>query len=215
MLFTVFLRKSHIREKSGSWDKGQNALSLSDCRIFISITSLEQNNGRKSNFKFRKTKNYFNNYWVEVLKNWHGHGTLKSTISKIMNWADFLHVGVHLRKLKVSLISWIYVLHGLPSLDVNLNEPSIAMWVFYVNSTCPNHLSLVWCKSSTVLATPSLLLNSIDDFPSLRQTLYIYHTICMSVQEIRLISLSFRGKTSLPYIITLLMQAVCTFPLLM
>ena len=101
----------------------------------------------------------------------------------------FVRPGCNFNFLKLSLISWTYVLHGLPSLGVNLNEPSIAMWVFYVNSTCPNHLSLVWRKSSTVLATPNLLLNSTDDFPSLRQTLHIYRTICMSVQEIQLISL--------------------------
>ena len=30
MLFVVFLHKSYVREKSYSWDKGQNALSQSD-----------------------------------------------------------------------------------------------------------------------------------------------------------------------------------------
>ena len=40
----VFLYRSCTWEKSGSWDMGQNALSQSDCRIFKSTISLEQNN---------------------------------------------------------------------------------------------------------------------------------------------------------------------------
>ena len=34
--------KSHIKENSGSWDMGQNALGQSDCRIFKSTISLEK-----------------------------------------------------------------------------------------------------------------------------------------------------------------------------
>ena len=34
MLTTVFLGKSHVWEKSGSWDMGENALGQSSCRIF-------------------------------------------------------------------------------------------------------------------------------------------------------------------------------------
>ena len=44
MLFNVFLHKSNICEKSGLSDMGQNTLGQSDCRIFESTTSLEQNN---------------------------------------------------------------------------------------------------------------------------------------------------------------------------
>ena len=43
ILFAVFLHKSHIWEKSGSWDMGQNALNQSDYRIFKTNKSLEQN----------------------------------------------------------------------------------------------------------------------------------------------------------------------------
>ena len=39
----IFLHKSHICEKSGSLDVVQNALGQSDCRIFKSVISLEQN----------------------------------------------------------------------------------------------------------------------------------------------------------------------------
>ena len=52
-------------------------------------------------YKFRKAKNYFNNFWVVVVKNGCGllgHGTLKSADLKkeLMNWADFLHVNTNL-----------------------------------------------------------------------------------------------------------------------
>ena len=43
ILFVVRLLKSHIWEKPDSGDMGQNAVSQSDCRIFKSTISLEQN----------------------------------------------------------------------------------------------------------------------------------------------------------------------------
>ena len=42
-VFVVLLHKSHIRQKFGSWDISQNALSQSDYRVFKSTISLEQN----------------------------------------------------------------------------------------------------------------------------------------------------------------------------
>ena len=42
-VFVVLLHKSHIRQKFGSWDMSQNALSQSDYRVFKSTISLEQN----------------------------------------------------------------------------------------------------------------------------------------------------------------------------
>ena len=78
-------------------------------------------------------------------------------------------------------------------------------------STCPNHLSLIWHITCTILATPSLFLTCADNFLSLRLTLHIQRTISISVREILLISLSYSGQTSLPYGITLLTQAVYNF----
>ena len=43
--------------------------------------------------KFRKTKSYFNDFWVDLVKNGHDHvvhETLKSA-DKFIDWADFLH----------------------------------------------------------------------------------------------------------------------------
>ena len=77
-------------------------------------------------------------------------------------------------------------------------------------STCPNNLSYL-THTCTVFATPSLLLNSADDFLSLTLTLHIQCTISMSVQEILLISPCFSGQTLLPYSITFLTQAVYNF----
>ena len=41
--FAVFLHRSHILEKFGYWEMGQNALDQSDYKIFGSTISLEQN----------------------------------------------------------------------------------------------------------------------------------------------------------------------------
>ena len=43
ILFSIPLPRSHIWKKSGFWDMGQNALGQSNCRIFKSALSLEQN----------------------------------------------------------------------------------------------------------------------------------------------------------------------------
>ena len=47
-------------------------------------------------YKFSKAKNYFNNYWVAMVKNgWDllDHETLKSSIfpNDLMNWVDWLN----------------------------------------------------------------------------------------------------------------------------
>ena len=47
--------------------------------------------------KVRKAKNYFNNYWVGMIKNEH-------CLNDEINWADFLHADTNSGKLKVSLI---------------------------------------------------------------------------------------------------------------
>ena len=45
--------------------------------------------------KFRNAKSYFSNFWVGLVKNWHGHlvhETLKSVLkNEFMDWFDFLH----------------------------------------------------------------------------------------------------------------------------
>ena len=81
ILFAVFLNKSVIWGKSGSWDMGQNALSQLDCRIFKSTISLEQNDEIARffacwyNIKF--SINFAN--WMGVIRNLYDHygdGTL-------------------------------------------------------------------------------------------------------------------------------------------
>ena len=57
--------------------------------------------------KLRKVTDYFNNFWVVVLKD--GSETL--IYKELMNLADFLHAHIYSGKLKVTLIvSWVYVL---------------------------------------------------------------------------------------------------------
>ena len=92
--------------------------------------------------------------------------------------------------------------------------------IFYVHSF-NMHKPSQFCLTQKIynIGTTQLLLNSTDDFLSLRLTLPIYFTIYLSVGEILLKALSVRGQTLLPYIIRLLKQAVyyrgskslCTF----
>ena len=117
-----------------------------------------------------------------------------------------------------SLISCVHVFHGLPvslwpwtSLNLQL-LPGFSMSILI---TYLNHISVVWRRTSTVLVTLRLFLNSADDFLSLKLILHIHRTIWMPVWEILLISLSFRGQTSLPYSITVLKQAVYNFPFIL
>ena len=84
-LFAVYLLKSHIREKSGSWDRGQNALSQSDCGVF------------KSNYIFRENdeiafslhvdfKSYkFKVDWKLLGWAWSKMG-VTSLITRLKNW---------------------------------------------------------------------------------------------------------------------------------
>ena len=88
---------SHTWERSGSWDLGQNALSQSDCRIFKSTITLEQNNEKAWFFvclyKFIEIKGWLENIGVVVVKNGWGHSglrTQKLAISQegmnVINW---------------------------------------------------------------------------------------------------------------------------------
>ena len=53
------------------------------------------------------------------------------------------------------------------------NLQLLAGFSLSILSTCPNYLSLVWCKISFILAIPTLFRNSSDDFLSLRLTWHI------------------------------------------
>ena len=61
--------------------------------------------------KFRKTKSYFDNYWVVMVKNEHGltdDGTVKSDVSQndLMNWADWLNDSCMLIVIEWFLVWW-------------------------------------------------------------------------------------------------------------
>ena len=83
-MFAVFLHKSHICEKSDSWDMGQNALGQSDYRIFKSTISLEQNDEKAwfyaCRHRFMKIRSWLKNIVVCVVKNGYGHSVLRSLI---------------------------------------------------------------------------------------------------------------------------------------
>ena len=105
----------------------------------------------------------------------------------------------NLNFLKLSLISWVHVLRGLPFPlwpPTSINLQLLTGFSLSILSTCQNHL----------------FYNSSDNFLSLRLTWYIHRTICMSVRAIRLMSLSVSGQVLLIYSMTLLTQAECNFP---
>ena len=72
MLFAIFLRKSHLLEKSSSWDMGPNCLGQSDCRIFQPV-SLEQND-ELDWFLHVDTSSWKLNCWLKNI----GVGVMKS-----------------------------------------------------------------------------------------------------------------------------------------
>ena len=77
------MHKSHTWEKSSSRDMGQNSLIQSNCRIFKSSVSLEENDGKAWFFacwyKFMEIKSWSKNGLFGV-------GTLKSAVSQ--EWID-------------------------------------------------------------------------------------------------------------------------------
>ena len=78
----MFLHKSHIWKKSGSWDMVQNALGQSDYRIFKSTISLEQND-EKSDFLHVDTDSWKLEVDWKILgwawsKNGCGHSVLRT-----------------------------------------------------------------------------------------------------------------------------------------
>ena len=87
ILFAVFLNKSVIWGKSGSWDMGQNALSQLDCRIFKWTISLEQNDEIAWFFACWYNIIFSINFanWMSVIRNLYDHygdGTLKFVVSQ-------------------------------------------------------------------------------------------------------------------------------------
>ena len=85
ILFVVFLHKSNIWEKFGSWYMGQNAVCQWDCRILKSTTSLEQNIEKAWFFgcwyRFMEIKSWLKNIGVDIVKNGSSHyglSTLKA-----------------------------------------------------------------------------------------------------------------------------------------
>ena len=94
------MHKSHTWEKSGSWDMGQNVLGQSDCRIFKSTVSLEQNDEKAWFFtcwcRFVEIKSWSKNILVGMVKNEYGYSglrTLKLAVSQErINWVNWFLV---------------------------------------------------------------------------------------------------------------------------
>ena len=91
------MHKAHTWEKSGSWDMGQDALGQSDCSIFKSTVSLEQNDEKTLFFaccyRLMEIKSWSKNIGVGLVKNGCGHSglrTLKLAVSQeginLINW---------------------------------------------------------------------------------------------------------------------------------
>ena len=83
------MHKSHAGEKSGSWDVDQNALCQSDCRIFKSTLSLQQNDEKAWFFVFwyifMEIKSWLGNIGVGMVRSGCGHSghrTLKLAVSQ-------------------------------------------------------------------------------------------------------------------------------------
>lgn len=124
----------------------------------------------------------------------------------------------NLNFLKSSLINWFDLLHSLPFplwLPTSVNLQLLTGFSLFLFLTWLKHLSLVWRKNIVTLEIPSLFFNSLDDFQFLWLTWQIHHTICMSVQTILLISLSFSGQVLLPYSMRLQTQAEYYFPFIL
>ena len=82
----------YIWEQSGSWDMYQNTLEQSDCKIFKSTISLEQNIEKVWLFacwyQIMKIKSWLTNIEMGLVKNMcghYGHRTLKLAVSQEVN----------------------------------------------------------------------------------------------------------------------------------
>ena len=88
-IFCCILAQISYLEKSGSWDMGKNVFGQSDCRIFKSTVSLEENNERAYFFAcwyiFMEIKSSLENIEVGMVKNrcgHSGHRTLNLPVSQ-------------------------------------------------------------------------------------------------------------------------------------
>ena len=108
-LFEVFVHKSYVWEKSDSWDKDQNALGQSDCRIFKSTISLQQNDEKVLFFarwyRFMETKSWLKHFVVDVVINGCGHYSHRTQC------VDILCVDTNSGNLKVSffIFGWCWL----------------------------------------------------------------------------------------------------------
>ena len=87
------MHKSHIWEKSGSWDIGQNALGRSDCRIFKLTVSVEENDEKAWFFacwyRFMEIKNWSKNIGVGIVKNGCGGHSVLRTLKLALSQEGF------------------------------------------------------------------------------------------------------------------------------
>ena len=108
-----YLLHSCIKSIFGSWDMGKNALDQSDCRIFKSAISLEQNDEQAwfcaCCYRFIEINSWYKNIGVGMIKNGYGHSghkTLKLAVSQEgingINW--YLVCWYKFRKAKKSVI---------------------------------------------------------------------------------------------------------------
>ena len=109
MLFSVFLHKSHIWEKSCFWDIGENSLGQSDCRILKSTISPEEIDETALFLHVDKNSPKLKVDWKFLI----GHGqkwvwpiwSQNFKIDGISRMNRFLQAVRNLRKLKVD---WIF-----------------------------------------------------------------------------------------------------------
>lgn len=77
ILFVIFQHESHIWENSSPWDKGQNNRGYSDCKIFKSAISQEQNDEIvwffSCQYKFMQMKGWLKFFLVCMVRNGCGH----------------------------------------------------------------------------------------------------------------------------------------------
>ena len=107
-VYSICCIKSHIWEKSVSWDMGQNDLSQSNCRNFKSTIPLT-NRWRCLFFAcwyiFMEIKSWLTNIGVGMVKNeCDCFGCRTALVTAIKGITDFWLVDINSGKLKVSVI---------------------------------------------------------------------------------------------------------------
>ena len=86
------MHQSYISKKSGSWDRGENAISQSDCRILKSTFSPEQIDETASFacwYKFTKIESWSKFFWLRMVNNKCGQSDLKTLkLNLCQEWTD-------------------------------------------------------------------------------------------------------------------------------